>query len=139
MSLRQMILDKLSECELTQRSLCLSISRPEKWLTAILTGKKRLTADSALDLELALGISAESLLEAQLKEELAEARAHYGKVLLMAPQKPKFPVKSKLNVLKSSIISEYRSGKSIQSISDEFELKANSVWTALVRWGEIHD
>jgi HTH-type transcriptional regulator/antitoxin HigA len=63
---------------MTQQELARAMGRPYQAISLIVTGKKRITADTAIDLEEALGIDAEFWLRAQfvhqLAHELAQAR-----------------------------------------------------------------
>jgi HTH-type transcriptional regulator/antitoxin HigA len=63
---------------MTQQELAKAMGRPYQAVSLIVTGKKRITADTAIDLEEALGIDAEFWLGAQYAhqaaQELAQAR-----------------------------------------------------------------
>jgi HTH-type transcriptional regulator/antitoxin HigA len=63
---------------MTQQDLAKATGRPYQAISLIVTGKKSITADTAIDLEEALGIDAEYWLGAQYAhraaQELAQAR-----------------------------------------------------------------
>lgn len=60
---------------MTQQELAKATGRPYQAISLIVTGKKRITADTAIDLEEALGIDAEFWLRAQFAHELAHELA----------------------------------------------------------------
>ena len=60
---------------LSQRAFAEMIGRPEQAVSEIIRGKKRITADTALDFEEALGIKAEFWLNLEVNYELDQARA----------------------------------------------------------------
>lgn len=66
--------EELTARGLTQRELASRIGRPAKMVNEVINGKKGITADTALDLEQALGITAQSWLNLQTAYELTMAR-----------------------------------------------------------------
>lgn len=74
----QILRGELTGRGMTQQELAKAMGRPYQAISLIVTGKKRITADTAIDLEEALGIDAEFWLRAQfahqLAYELAQAR-----------------------------------------------------------------
>lgn len=59
---------------MTQLELAAAMRRPPQLVSEIVTGKKAITPDTAIDLEEALGIDAGFWLRAQAVYELAKAR-----------------------------------------------------------------
>jgi HTH-type transcriptional regulator/antitoxin HigA len=59
---------------LTQAALAEMLGRPPQVFSDIVTGKKSITADTALDLQQGLDISAEFWVHAQAEHDLAVAR-----------------------------------------------------------------
>ena len=74
----QILRGELIGRNMTQKELAEATGRPYQAISLIVTGKKRITADTAIDLEEALDIDAEFWLRAQfahqLAHELAQAR-----------------------------------------------------------------
>lgn len=58
----------------SQAALAAALGRPPQLVSEIVTGKKNITADTALDLERALGISGEFWVHAQAEHNLSVAR-----------------------------------------------------------------
>lgn len=59
---------------ITQIALAETINRPVQVVNEVIKGKKNITADTAIDLEEALGISAEFWVHAQAEHQLTLAR-----------------------------------------------------------------
>ena len=66
--------EELETRGLTQSDFARQISRPEQAISEIVCGKKRITADTALDVASALGTSAELWMHLQATWDLHEAR-----------------------------------------------------------------
>jgi addiction module HigA family antidote len=66
--------EELAERRMTQRELADGIRRPAKLVNEVINGKKAITADTALDLEQTLGITAQSWLNLQTAYDLTLAR-----------------------------------------------------------------
>jgi HTH-type transcriptional regulator / antitoxin HigA len=60
---------------LSQRGFAEKIGRPEQLVSEIIRGKKRITAETALDFAEALGIAAEFWLNLEVNFELDQARS----------------------------------------------------------------
>jgi len=60
---------------LSQRAFAEKIGRPEQLVSEIIRGKKRITAETALDFAEALGIEAEFWLSLEVNFELDQARS----------------------------------------------------------------
>jgi HTH-type transcriptional regulator/antitoxin HigA len=60
---------------LSQRAFAETIRRPEQLVSEMIRGKKRITAETALDFADALGIEAEFWLNLEVNFELDQARA----------------------------------------------------------------
>jgi addiction module HigA family antidote len=65
--------EEIAERGMTQRALAASIERSAQVVNEIVRGKKSITADTALALELALGISARTWLSLQVDYDLTKA------------------------------------------------------------------
>jgi addiction module HigA family antidote len=70
----EILLEALQERGLTQTAFAPKFKRPVQVVNQIIKGKKGITADTALDLESALGISAEFWMHAQADHNLSVAR-----------------------------------------------------------------
>lgn len=70
----EVLSEELDARAMTQRSLAEAIGRPEQVISEIVRGKKGITAETALQLSLVLGISAEFWMNLQSSYELALAR-----------------------------------------------------------------
>lgn len=66
---------ELAERGMTQVKLAEAVGRPVQVINDVVTGKKGVSAYTALDLERALGIEAQYWLHAQADYDLAQARA----------------------------------------------------------------
>lgn len=66
--------DKIETMKLSQRAAATKIGISQPRLNQILNGHYRISADMAVRIEQALGLSAESLLNSQKEEELRAAR-----------------------------------------------------------------
>lgn len=66
--------EEIGERGMTQRALAASIERSAQVVNEIVRGKKSITADTALALEQALGISARTWLNLQVDYDLTKAR-----------------------------------------------------------------
>lgn len=70
----EILREALQVREMTQLALAETIRRPVQVVNEVIKGKKSITADTALDLEEALGISAEFWVHAQAEYHLSVAR-----------------------------------------------------------------
>lgn len=68
------IAEELAERGMSQRELARAMGRPYQVVNEIVRGRKTLTADTALDLEQAWGISADTWLNLQKAYDLTLAR-----------------------------------------------------------------
>ena len=71
----EMLREELEAREMTQASLARSMARPAALVSAIVRGRRRITVDTALALEDALGISASIWMGQQSQYDLSEAMA----------------------------------------------------------------
>lgn len=123
---------------ITQNQLAQMLSRPEKWVSELVTGKKSIVAKSALDLELALGIHAQNWMNLQTQFDLSEARKSYSK-LLKDPKKLKHGKngrigKGKIESKKKQVIKLSKTNKPFE-IAQMFGWSEAGVIAALKRWG----
>ena len=70
-----LLADELAERGMTQSALAKAAGRPFKVINEIVNGKKAITAETAIQLERALDISARTWMNLQTTYELAKARA----------------------------------------------------------------
>jgi addiction module HigA family antidote len=70
----QILRGELAGLGMSQLELAAAMGRPPQVVSEIVTGKKSITPDTAIDLEEALGIDAGFWLRAQAVHELAQAR-----------------------------------------------------------------
>jgi addiction module HigA family antidote len=70
--------EELEARSTTQRALAQAMGRPEQVINEIVKGKKRITADTALQLGNALGTSAELWMNLQSTYDLTLARSRKG-------------------------------------------------------------
>ncbi len=70
-----LLAEELAERGMTQSALAKAAGRPFKAINEIVNGKKAITAETAIQLEHALGISARTWMNLQTTYELAKARA----------------------------------------------------------------
>lgn len=70
-----LLAEELAERGMTQSALATAAGRPFKTINEIVNGKKAITAETALQLENALGISARTWMNLQTTYDLAKARA----------------------------------------------------------------
>ena len=70
--------EELDARGLSQKALAEGMGRPVQLVNEIVRGKKAVTADTALDLEAALGISARFWLSFQVEHDLTVARLRRG-------------------------------------------------------------
>ena len=68
------LLEMLQHCEWSQTKLAKKMGRPIKTINEIIKGKTRITEETALDLEKALGINAETWLTLEQNYRLHLAR-----------------------------------------------------------------
>ncbi|MDA1257610.1 MAG: HigA family addiction module antitoxin [Chloroflexi bacterium] len=73
------LLDELRERGITQKAFAGMIGRPYQVVNAIVNGKKAITAETALQFEKALGISAVTWMNIESAYRLALARRAVGK------------------------------------------------------------
>lgn len=71
----EVLAEELEARAMTQRSLAQAIGRPEQVISEIVHGKKGITAETALQLADAFGVSAEFWMNLQTSYELTLARA----------------------------------------------------------------
>jgi addiction module HigA family antidote len=71
--------EELAERGITQTAFARQIGRPIQAVNEIIKGKKSITADTAIALEKALGISAELWLKMEASYQIAKARAALSK------------------------------------------------------------
>lgn len=131
---------ELKERGITQKQLAEMLSRPQKWVSEIITGRKSITAESALDFELALGIRADNWLNLQSAYDLAKARSGYSKSL-KTTSKPKNGKngrvgKGKIEQKKDQVIELSKTYKPFE-IAQMFGWSETGVVAALKRWGII--
>jgi addiction module HigA family antidote len=70
----EILADELEARAMTQRALAEAIGRPEQVISEIVHGKKGITAETALQLAAAFGVSAEFWMNLQTSYELTLAR-----------------------------------------------------------------
>ena len=70
-----LLAEELVERGMTQSALAKAAGRPFKAINEIVNGKKAITAETALQFERALGISARTWMNLQTTYDLAKARA----------------------------------------------------------------
>lgn len=70
----EVLLEELQYREMTQSALAKTMGRPLQVINGIVLGKKAITADTALQLERALGVSAELWMNLESSYQLAKAR-----------------------------------------------------------------
>ena len=70
-----LLAEELAERGMTQSALATTTGRPFKAINEIVNGKKAITAETALQFEHALGVSARTWMNLQTTYELAKARA----------------------------------------------------------------
>ena len=70
-----LLAEEIAERGMTQSALAKAAGRPFKAINEIVNGKKAITAETAIQLEYALGISARTWMNLQTTYELAKARA----------------------------------------------------------------
>lgn len=75
----RMIADELKRQGMTQAELARRMGRPLKTINEIIHGKASITPETALQLEMCLGLSAITLLTAQAEYQLSEARQRITK------------------------------------------------------------
>lgn len=63
---------ELRRANLSQKDLALLMGRPEQAISEIATGKKRVTAETAMQLEAVLGVRARTWLLLQVDDDLAK-------------------------------------------------------------------
>jgi HTH-type transcriptional regulator/antitoxin HigA len=71
----EFLAEELGARDMTQRALAAVMGRSPKVVNEIIAGKKAITAETALQLESALGISALFWLNTQVRYDLVQARA----------------------------------------------------------------
>jgi HTH-type transcriptional regulator/antitoxin HigA len=69
------LLEELAERGITQTAFARQIGRPVQAVNEIIKGKKSITAETAIAIEKALGISAELWLKLEASYQLSRARA----------------------------------------------------------------
>lgn len=136
----RILIRELKERGLTQKQLAEMLSRPEKWVCEIVTGRKSVVAEAALDLELALEIPAKNWMSLQTEYDLEMARQSYFKTLKRPkPKKSKGPYHiGKIDKSKEAVIVLSKSYTPKQ-IADMLGFSESGVARALERWGVTHD
>jgi HTH-type transcriptional regulator/antitoxin HigA len=71
----EILREELAERGLSQAAFAAQIGRPAQMVSEIITGKKGVTPQTALDFELALGIQADFWVHVQADHDLNAARA----------------------------------------------------------------
>lgn len=71
----EVLADELETRGMTQKALAEAMGRPAKTVNEIVRGKKSITAETALQLERVLGVSAQFWMNTQTRWDLARARA----------------------------------------------------------------
>ncbi len=126
---------ELKARNIAQKDFAYMLNRPQKWVSEIVLGKKSIVAESALDLELALGIPASNWLRLQANYDLYQARKTYSKNLRPLPEKAiKSNRISKTNSLKDEILNLHKAGQKYWEIAAKVGLSQNTVYKALQRW-----
>lgn len=74
----EILRDELRDRGITQVAFAEMLDRPAQVVSEVINGKKNITADTALDLERALGIEAEFWVRAQADYDLSVARQRRG-------------------------------------------------------------
>ena len=74
----ELLAEEIEVRELSQKALAELMGRPVQVVNEIIRGKKSVTADTALDIERALGISARLWLNLQTEYDLITARQRRG-------------------------------------------------------------
>lgn len=128
---------ELKERGITQKQLAEMLNRHKLWVCNIVLGRKHITAEYALDLELALGIPAEKWMNLQSEFEIAKARKIYSKTLI-APEPRKYTGgklgHGKIEACKDAIIVLSKNYTSYE-ISKMLGFSDSGVQRALERWG----
>lgn len=70
------IADTIAELKISQAELARRMGRPQPAINQIVRGMKSVTAETALQLEAATGVSAETWMNLQTHYDLVEARRH---------------------------------------------------------------
>lgn len=83
----EILADELEDIGLSAKKLADVIEVPPNRLYQILTGKRALTADTALRLAQYFGMSADFWMNLQSAYELDLARTHVGKAILRIPKR----------------------------------------------------
>ncbi len=73
----ELLAEELAACGMTQRALAEAMGRPPQVINEIARGRKAITAETALQLERALGTPAYLWMNLQAQYELARARAEW--------------------------------------------------------------
>jgi HTH-type transcriptional regulator/antitoxin HigA len=71
----EVLREALESNGLTQAEFAAQIGRPAQMVSEVITGKKSITPETALDFELVLGISADFWVRVQADYDLSRARA----------------------------------------------------------------
>ena len=74
----EVLAEELAERDMTQTALAQAIGRPLQVINGIIAGRKAVTAETALQLEKALGIPAEFWMNLEVMYRLGRARAKAG-------------------------------------------------------------
>jgi addiction module HigA family antidote len=74
----EVLADELEARRMTQKALAEAMGRPAKTVNEIVRGKKSITAETALQLERVLEVSAQFWMNTQTRWDIARARAAVG-------------------------------------------------------------
>jgi len=119
--------EALQEREMSQSELARRMDRPVKTINEIVNGKAAITADTAIQLERALGISATfwNALEAQYRERLARGRAE-EELAASAPWLEGFPIG---DLTKHGLIPRTsRKGGLVEALLSYFRVSSPAAW-----------
>lgn len=132
---------ELKERGLTQKQLAEMLSRHKLWVCNIVIGRKNITAEYALDLELALGIPAEKWMQLQSEFDISKARKIYNKKLSV-PEPRKYTGgklgHGKIEFCKEAIIALSKNYTNYE-IAKMLGFSDSGVQKALERWGIKRD
>lgn len=125
----------LNSIKLSQKDLSIMINRPQKTISEIVKGKKSITVETALDLELALDKPATYWLLSQMYYDLQQTKKTYCNQLTAVPEKIRKPKPvGKIQRFKEQILQLDSDGFDCSAIAERLGLKYNSVYFALRRW-----
>ena len=133
----RILVRELKERGITQKQLAEMLSRPQKWVCEIVTGRKSIVAESALDLELALSIPAENWMNLQSNYDIEKARLFYDKKI-KTPKPRKYVGgqvgSGKINKNRNAIIALSQNYTNAE-IAKMLGHSTTGIQRALERWG----